>query len=452
MSGVFINYRCRHYSSAVEAIAARLTEHFGRDSIFLDVQSIGAGDHYPDQLRGRLLSSDVLLVVIDPDWLASENGERLIDRKHDWVRYEIETALDTGKRVIPVILPHAALPADLPDTIGMLAMAQAVRIRSGTFRDDVTRLVRILEPLVPGAWSPPPPTHRTRPARPRAGLVAGAVLTLLTAPAVLGPLSKWDGVGKADLPAALVASTVLTLGMLGPILALAMLTALQRRINAAKRELHRASVAARAHGLGTPYALALPVLVPVAAASWNPWAATIAGLLLAAHTFWQGVVAIRDEREAEVWPPVQPPGTEPAALRRAVARLQDQYRAWPRPLSRERRDQVCWLLTEIGRGAERLRRDAARGRAAWLCADHPWLTSFYLGWAAAVTGLSVTTGRYAFAAGIVLALCGLCAATVELGYRRARWVRRHVAFEITIDLAVLRTGIAAPVPHLTGAG
>lgn len=135
MSKVFINYRKGRHTVAVEALHHHLACHFGKDGVFLDMRSIPPGKRYPDELKQRVAACEVLLVVIHATWLtaAGRDGRRLIDRPEDWVRKEIEIALDTGRHIIPVLLGDARVPSphELPKPIRDLPIRQAHRIRQG---------------------------------------------------------------------------------------------------------------------------------------------------------------------------------------------------------------------------------------------------------------------------------------------------------------------------------
>ena len=80
---------------------------------------------------------------------ARKKGQRRLDDPRDFVRIEIETALDRGIRVVPLLVgQRPAMPskADLPDTLKALVDRQALVIQSGPdFRGQADRLIRRLE-------------------------------------------------------------------------------------------------------------------------------------------------------------------------------------------------------------------------------------------------------------------------------------------------------------------
>ncbi|MDQ3275012.1 MAG: toll/interleukin-1 receptor domain-containing protein [Actinomycetota bacterium] len=147
---VFINYRQGVEGLAVAGLYRILSDRFGSDKVFLDIRSMPPGTRYPDELRAKLDASKVVLAVIQQDWL-----DRLEEHQHtagpDWVRYEISTALRTGKTVIPVLLNDATLPtaselpADMADLVDV-THRQRCRLRWTSLDEDLTRLVAAIEP------------------------------------------------------------------------------------------------------------------------------------------------------------------------------------------------------------------------------------------------------------------------------------------------------------------
>jgi hypothetical protein len=157
MGGVFINYRAVDDPLGAAAIHAILAREFGEDQVFRDCVSMKPGEHYPSSLRAALERVDVLVAVIGPQWLTltDEHGRRRIDRDEDWVRLEIDRALQRRIHLIPVILkntPHDARmpkPDELPESIRSLAYRQQLDLRQRRFFADVADLTDRIVELVP---------------------------------------------------------------------------------------------------------------------------------------------------------------------------------------------------------------------------------------------------------------------------------------------------------------
>src|ERR1043165_7217463 len=129
MGVVFVNYRAIDNPLGAAAIHDGLAWRFGGDRVFRDSVSMAAGDHYPTMLQEGLERADVLVAVIGPRWneLADEQGQPLIQRDRDWVRWEIARAIERGIPIVPVLIrdvPDDATPpnpAILPASIRKLA-------------------------------------------------------------------------------------------------------------------------------------------------------------------------------------------------------------------------------------------------------------------------------------------------------------------------------------------
>ncbi len=95
MTRIFLSYRRADSADITGRIDDRLLIAFGRKSVFKDVDSIPLGSDFRKHLASAVSKCDVLLVVIGKDWLSApdESGSRRLDNDADYVRIEIETAL-----------------------------------------------------------------------------------------------------------------------------------------------------------------------------------------------------------------------------------------------------------------------------------------------------------------------------------------------------------------------
>lgn len=102
MSKIFLSYRREDSADVTGRIDDRLVQQFGREAVFVDVDSIPFGVDFRKHLDDQVAKCDVFLAVIGPDWTGTKDGKgksRLEDPR-DFVRIEIESAL---KREIPII-------------------------------------------------------------------------------------------------------------------------------------------------------------------------------------------------------------------------------------------------------------------------------------------------------------------------------------------------------------
>jgi hypothetical protein len=129
MPKIFISYRRADSAYVTDSIYDHLSRYFGKENVFLDVESIPFGVDFRAYLRDQIAAHDVVLVIIGPDWarLMQERSSQL----NDFVRIEIENALAMDKLVIPVQVMHTAMPnfTDLPISIQELQWRNSVEIR-----------------------------------------------------------------------------------------------------------------------------------------------------------------------------------------------------------------------------------------------------------------------------------------------------------------------------------
>lgn len=147
---IFISYRRRDSIDVTGRIYDRLVAQFGLDSVFKDVDAIPFGVDFRKHLEREVSHCPALLAIIGPDWLnvSDAKGNRRLDNPHDWVRVEIETALNRDSVVIPVLVGGAKLPKDteLPESLKGLAYRQSAQVRHDPdFHRDVDRLIQRIE-------------------------------------------------------------------------------------------------------------------------------------------------------------------------------------------------------------------------------------------------------------------------------------------------------------------
>jgi hypothetical protein len=79
--------------------------------VFQDVDSIRPGDDFAAEIEAAVGACSVLLAVIGPRWLTVEGDSgRRLDDPQDWVRLEIEAAIQRRVRIIPVLIDDARMP------------------------------------------------------------------------------------------------------------------------------------------------------------------------------------------------------------------------------------------------------------------------------------------------------------------------------------------------------
>jgi len=159
MEKVFISYRRDDSADITDRIYEHLSNHFGKDAIFIDIADIPLGVDFRTHIEGVIAKCAVQLVVIGPNWLdakSPEGGRRRLDDPADFVRIEVETGLKRGIPVIPLLVGGASVPKaeNLPESLAPLAFRNSLPIRRNPdFYNDMSRLIKALEPIM----EPPQP-------------------------------------------------------------------------------------------------------------------------------------------------------------------------------------------------------------------------------------------------------------------------------------------------------
>jgi hypothetical protein len=147
---LFLSYR--RYDTA--DVAGRIYDHliaaFGAAHVFKDVDSIALGQDFRVRVRQSIEHCAAFLPIIGPGWLGKEGAATRMDNPIDWVRLEIEAALEKGVAIIPLFVREAVMPeaAQLPASIQAIVYHNGIAIRPDPdFRGDMERLIRSLRSL-----------------------------------------------------------------------------------------------------------------------------------------------------------------------------------------------------------------------------------------------------------------------------------------------------------------
>src|SRR5262245_43161066 len=152
MANVFISYRRSDSAAIAGRIRDRLADYYGADAIFIDIDSIPVGIDFRQQIQEAITKNDLVLAVIGPKWVGSKKpGATRISDYKDPIRIEIETALNHGIPLIPVVVGGATMPKDsaLPDSLQKLPFLNAAEVDDGRdFHQHVDRLIRAMDRLL----------------------------------------------------------------------------------------------------------------------------------------------------------------------------------------------------------------------------------------------------------------------------------------------------------------
>jgi TIR domain/WD domain, G-beta repeat len=146
---IFLSYRREDAAGFAQALFGQLEQSFPAESLFMDVDRIGAGQDFVRVIEEQVRACDAMLVLIGPNWLTvkDENGQQRLENSEDFVRVEVESALKFDKRVIPVLVQKTEMPrADaLPVPLKALSRRNALGLTQERFKSDAHGLIKALE-------------------------------------------------------------------------------------------------------------------------------------------------------------------------------------------------------------------------------------------------------------------------------------------------------------------
>jgi Domain of Unknown Function (DUF1080)/TIR domain len=150
MAGLFISYRRADHPELLRGLYNRLVAEYPSARVFRDIDNLVGGLPFPDQLRDALAASSLVLVIIGPAWatITDQTGQRRLDDPHDYLRRELEQALASPVRVVPVLIANAGMPRteDIPTSLHPLLLLHALPLRLDRFEKDVMRLLKHIDP------------------------------------------------------------------------------------------------------------------------------------------------------------------------------------------------------------------------------------------------------------------------------------------------------------------
>lgn len=132
MAGIFISYRQDDAKAWAISLRDDLAKVFGDEQVFLDKDTLQAGN-WRDQITQALDRCSVALVVIGPRWLTTLDAQhrRRLDQPDDVHHQEIALALNRSEvTVIPVLVEETPMPRaeQLPEDLYQLCDQQAYKI------------------------------------------------------------------------------------------------------------------------------------------------------------------------------------------------------------------------------------------------------------------------------------------------------------------------------------
>jgi beta-lactam-binding protein with PASTA domain len=194
MPRIFVSYRREDAEGEAGRLFDDLVNHFGEDSVFLDVAAIEVGRDFRKAIDESVATCGVLLAIIGRDWIDAKNeaGQRRLDDPSDFVRLETASALKRDIPVIPVLVHGAKMPRpdQLPDDLKELAFRNGVELTHARWRSDLDLLIKALR------------RHVEDPKNPEVSAPAAVEARVPVRPLPVPPLAVEDTVRNKDTPQA----------------------------------------------------------------------------------------------------------------------------------------------------------------------------------------------------------------------------------------------------------
>jgi len=138
--------------SEARTLYAELSHHLGKEAVFLDKKHLQAGMDWPEEIASALGQCSVLLMVVKnaEQWAGVQSdAPARIQNPNDWVRKEIETALQRGLKVMPILFDGATWPPaqPLPESLQPLLTKQGKKITQEDLESDALALSVALRPF-----------------------------------------------------------------------------------------------------------------------------------------------------------------------------------------------------------------------------------------------------------------------------------------------------------------
>jgi hypothetical protein len=147
--GIFLSYRREDTAPYARLLQSQLYERFPGVRVFMDLDSIEAGQDFAEVIRKEVDSCAVLVALIGRKWvtLTDEQGRRRLDDPDDLVRFEVQEALERKVRVVPVLVDGARplRQEQLPAGLRKLARLNALELSYGRYEYDADRLFDLIQ-------------------------------------------------------------------------------------------------------------------------------------------------------------------------------------------------------------------------------------------------------------------------------------------------------------------
>ena len=148
MPKVFICYRREDSGGYAGRLYDRLSRRFGEKNVFMDVDTIAPGEDFGAVIDNTIKECDVVVAVMGRNWasIPDQDGRPRLNSPTDFVRVELNAALQGHIDIIPTLVAGASVPeaCQLPTGLIPLVRKQAIDIREPGFHESVDRLIQAI--------------------------------------------------------------------------------------------------------------------------------------------------------------------------------------------------------------------------------------------------------------------------------------------------------------------
>lgn len=145
---IFINYRRSDHPDFVERVRDWFLLRYGRDSVFMDFDTIPPFTRFDIFIRKQIQECDVLVAIIGPQWLDMLRERLANPDEEDFVQTEIKLALEEGKLIAPICIKGAQPPraALLPPELRPMLAYHVAHLNSGrSFLENIEPILDAVE-------------------------------------------------------------------------------------------------------------------------------------------------------------------------------------------------------------------------------------------------------------------------------------------------------------------
>ena len=220
LAKIFISYRHDDAPTAVAWITHTLSEHYGADNVFEYKDHAQPSRDFRRVIGTAIRKCDVMLAVVGKRWkLGSDEAAPGIKGVDDWVRIEVETAIQLALPVIPVLVEGAGMPSrgDVPESLSDFAFFTAVTVDTSNknFHRDMQSLIAEINKLAAEDQPTPPPLPPQPHPQPQPYLQPQPFISAPYGGAAPG--KSYQGMAIGSLVTAIVGAPLAILMILGPI-------------------------------------------------------------------------------------------------------------------------------------------------------------------------------------------------------------------------------------------